>query len=278
MWISLVLASLAVTFVGAFLARHAMYNQLLLAAVAEQAEGDGDEQVALNLLGHTVRLAPVQPEDNTVVDDNAAGTFIRGGGWCDGVAMALVQAAELRGIPGRILFLYGADGVSPHTVAALKIDREWRVFDVQSNSAPLAEDGELATAEDIAQGRAPVPATWIKSDWFSRVEVFYETPSSGAKPAVRNLVRALARLGAAAAPSLLQDAYLAATDPPTYVTTEGVIWENYADSGEAELWSARNLHVFGRFREAREAYQRAAAAGSHAAAAWLERSRELNHQ
>lgn len=245
--------------------RHAIYRQVLLARVADTGAGPGlsEQETALELFETIGTLGALQPD--VTIDDDPAGTLIRGWGFCDSVAMAFVQVAERRGLRARLLFLQDREqGISPHSVAAVFLHGEWRVFDVQNRTFSQLSNGELATATDIAAGRAPPTAPWVQPGWFDEPTVAYEAAAEGGfRNRARTMARAAARFAARHAGNQLQDLYLR-TRPPVYVDVTGKVWENWSGRGELAYWRARNYDVFGREDRAEAWYRKAAAAGESA--------------
>jgi hypothetical protein len=253
--------------------RHAAYRQVALQQVADQvAVGSNAEVQALNLFDEILRIGSLDPGD-AVIDNDPAGTLIRGWGYCDSIAMAFVQVAERMGFEGQLVFLEDvATDTSPHTVATLKIDDEWRVFDVLYRAVSRDSGGTLATMADIASSKAPVTSPRVEATWFADATVFYQT-----RPAktVRDRGKAVARRAVALLPSwamrLAQDAYLLGA-PPTYVETNGEVWEDWQEAADLDYWKARNYDMFGRLDRARPLYERLvgqAPTSSHAASARL---------
>ena len=250
--------------IGTYKARHVIYRQVLLAHIAysiPDQSTDGD--LAIALLNVTLESAPGMPKG--VVGDNAAGTFIRGWSFCDGVAMAYVQLLERRGLEGQLLFLRWEDGGSPHSVATVKVDGKWRGMDVYYGTYSLTVDGSLATPEEIASGQAPV--TWDPANPPTNLSIvekeiwpelfMYSTPfyQTGFPGRARSLLRTVAGWGARVAPNLIQDLYLL-TPPPVYGDSGGTEWEEWSDDGDKALWRARNYDLFDRTEKARAEYKK----------------------
>ncbi|MGH2498746.1 MAG: hypothetical protein ACRDF0_01415 [Candidatus Limnocylindria bacterium] len=191
-----------------------------------------------------------------VIDDDAAGTLLRGWGYCDSLAMAFVQVAERRGLRGQLLFLSNEDGVSPHAVATIKLDGEWRVFDVLTGVASRRSDGAIATPQDIASGRAASTGSWIAASWCEAPQVFYQTSRpSGVRGWIRGAAFLMADVVARTIPSVVQDLYLL-TEPPSYRDIHGSVWADWRGPAERALWRARNYEVLGRLELARHAYEK----------------------
>jgi hypothetical protein len=256
----------AVVAVLGYLERHTIYRQVMLAVVADAASDTSDpEHQALEVLGEVRQIAPLAP--SVVIDDDPAATLVRGWGWCDAMSMSYVQILERLGLRGRLLFLWNESGQSPHTVASVYLNGDWRLIDPQTGVVPRTAVGEIATVDDIASGAAPITGDWLVPADYGRASVFYESPESRIDP--RGLLRVVAGWTASIAPHLVQDLYLL-TPPPTFVDTSDQVWEDWSDPADRAYWRARNYDVFGRDQKAAEAYQLAIRQGStHAAAAQL---------
>jgi hypothetical protein len=211
--------------------------------------------LAIALLDVTLESAPGMPK--VVIDDHASGTFIRGWGFCDSVAMAYVQLLEHRGLEGQLLFLKRADGVSPHSVATVKVDGRWRVIDVQHGTYSLTADGSLATAEEIASGEAPMTRGPVVGQYDKEL-FLYSTPfyQSSYRGWARSLLRTVAGWGARIAPNLIQDLYLATPPEVYYLDSGDTEWEDWSDDGDKALWRARNYDLFGRAERAQTEYEK----------------------
>jgi hypothetical protein len=246
--------------------REAVYRQVVVQQVANQVPRAGDdEQIALALFDEILRIGALDPDD-LVIDDDAAGTLIRGFGYCDSIAMAFVQVAERLGFEGQLVFLQNAEtgGTSPHTVATLKLDGEWRVFDVLYRAIARDHDGEIATAADIAAGRSPVTSPLVQASWFAHPQIAYQTATvDGLRGRAKSAVSSLVAFLPSPLIRVAQDAYLRAT-PPTYVETDGKVWEEWQDPSDVPYWKARNYDVFRRFDLARPLYEQVAADRSSA--------------
>ncbi|MEX2424811.1 MAG: hypothetical protein WD990_12610 [Acidimicrobiia bacterium] len=250
---------------------------MLLARVADRAPGVAlTEDAAIGLFDTVTEFAAIRPDLNevgaiegleppgAVIDDSPSGTLLRGWGYCDSTAMAFVQVAERRGFRGRLMFLHDETGVSPHTVATLMVDGEWRVFDTLTHRYVRDDVGALATLDDIASGRAAVTGERFDPAWYGRATVFYETPEPAGiwqwvKSAPTSMLSAVGRspLG-----DVIAEVYMRA-EPPTFITVDGRVWEDWSDPGDRAFWEARNEHLFtGDHARAAELYGRAIALGS----------------
>ena len=91
------------------------------------------------------------PGDLTPYDDKALGYLINGAVYCDYVADILAVLCAHSGMPARYCMLMDKDGVSPHTVTEVMIDKQWRIFDAADGYYYTLKNGELATLEDLSR-------------------------------------------------------------------------------------------------------------------------------
>ena len=69
--------------------------------------------------------------------------------WCDQQSYVLSSLARLANIDGRIIFLYGNDTISRHTVCELKVKGKYRVFCPLFNKVFYTKQMNLASINDI---------------------------------------------------------------------------------------------------------------------------------
>lgn len=234
--------------------RHDVYRYILLERVSQRvfpAESDREE-VVLEGLERIREIAPI--DSRVVLDDDAASTLVRGFGFCDGISMAYVQLLERAGMRGRLTFLRRPDGSSPHTIAEVQLGGEWRVIDVFTGRVSRTKDGELATAADIATGRAPTTHD-VEPAVYGNTHAFYTSPEES-EGGVRGVTRVFAAAANRAGAGLIQDLYLRRSPPPMS-TTAGAVWEDWANPGDRAYWRARHYQLFGRMERAADAYRTA---------------------
>lgn len=231
-----------------------LYRHVLLDRVSDDifASSGSDEERAVEALRRFKEVAP--SKDTYVIDGSPAATLVRGGGYCDSLSMAFVQLAERAGFRGRLTFLYDDAGVSPHSVAELLIDGEWRVFDALSGRVTRTASGELSTTDDIASGAAPVTIDTVESDLYAHAVPKYVGESDGGR--LRGALRWVSARLADISPQAVQALYLRG-DPPSIVDTSGVVREDWTDPGDRAFWLARHEHLFGDTAAASRDYQRA---------------------
>jgi tetratricopeptide (TPR) repeat protein len=105
-------------------------GRLRLRAIARAAIRDAGTPAerAERLFALVVReVAPVIPDG---LHERPLDVLVRGYGACDQAAWALVALAEQAGLPGAIVYLRTAPGAeSHHSLAALRVDGAWRLYD-----------------------------------------------------------------------------------------------------------------------------------------------------
>lgn len=89
-------------------------------------------------------------KDGDKIDDVSAYEILeKGYGACDQKALVLLALAEHKGIEGHLVYLYGYDSVSHHTVAELKINNSWAMLDPYFQHQFWLSANTLASVQDI---------------------------------------------------------------------------------------------------------------------------------
>jgi hypothetical protein len=277
-----------------------VYRLVELAGYAQTAAGtsNSDEETAVQLFDYLLSAMPFSeygidgdPEfpdvivdnpygDSVAFIDNAVGSLIRGGAVCDSMTWTLVRLAEQRGIDGRITWLTDDNGVSPHTVAELWIDDEWRIFDPYYGVIPRNPDGTIATSEQIARGDLGTgsvayrtsenrriqgyPDELIGINLFSSTRVFYESAKPGLLTNIRT--RVLTDLTAVTWP-VIQDLHGLLDREHRYLPRDEM-------PGDAAYLAARRYHLAHRYERARDLYRQAINEGTQ----WSARSESFIEQ
>jgi transglutaminase-like putative cysteine protease len=84
------------------------------------------------------------------IDDISAYEILeKGYGACDQKALVLVALAEQAGIEGHLVYLFGYDSVSHHTVAELKINHSWAMLDPYFQHQLWISATTIASVQDI---------------------------------------------------------------------------------------------------------------------------------
>lgn len=76
---------------------------------------------------------------------------------CDQQSNVLISLAFLSGIKGRLLFLYGNDSISHHSVCELKIGNSYRIFCPYFKKVFYTKQNTFATIRDIQRGNLNNP-------------------------------------------------------------------------------------------------------------------------
>jgi transglutaminase-like putative cysteine protease len=130
-----------------------VFNTLQMKQLADSVSHDAnsDKEISL-LLYHYVNENIKNPEAfQTVKDQHPFDVLTDAYGSCDQQAHLLISLAALKGIEGRIIFLLGADSISHHSVAELKIDKNWAMFDPFYDFIYPLENGEIASVAYLVE-------------------------------------------------------------------------------------------------------------------------------
>lgn len=132
-----------------FCFREISYQILFDKATAGQ---ESDSAKSVQLFKFVNENVSVPNENFNVNDDNPFNIIIEGTGYCDQQANVLITLASVGGIKGNLLFLYGYDSVSHHSVCELKINGKYRMFDPFYKLLLLTKNHEMASFDDIQKG------------------------------------------------------------------------------------------------------------------------------
>ena len=92
-----------------------------------------------------LHVRPQTSAPTTVITDDYVNIIKRGWGYCDQMAHVFATMATYVGLEAKQLQLYRDDGVSPHTLAMVKIDGKWRIASVWRGVIPKNSKGEPYT-------------------------------------------------------------------------------------------------------------------------------------
>lgn len=234
-------------------AHHSVYRAFLYPVVTGRVtQGAATRDEAIKRVFDFVYLNVRSPTGMRKVDDSAADSLVRGFGYCDPSAMAFVRLVEELGVPGRLLFLYDEDGSSPHTVAEAFLDGEWRVFDTLYGFIPRREDGQVATARDLAERPDLLGPSRVDLVLYANARPVTQRPPSETRTVAGSALRAVV----SAAPDWLVDAaqevYLRL--PEREYKVAGFLEEGAAPDKQLFL-RARHYQVFRRSAAAADAYR-----------------------
>ena len=201
---------------------HRVYDQFLLPLVAHRVAGDAraPAEVARRLEDY-VYLNLRLPFSAPVFETRNRDVLLRGFAYCDQAVHVYIHLLEQREMSGRMTFLYRADGVSPHTVAEVHLEGDWRVRDVLFGFAPTRPDGTGASVRDLVERPELLAESRVPVEWYQHAKVrlvrgpVRRREGDPAWPFVRQaFVRRVATLTPRWAADRLQDLYLLLPAPP----------------------------------------------------------------
>ncbi len=125
---------------------HEISFQLIARNVLSDAKTDDDRiRMAVDYTRrHLWLFGDSQPYDGRAFD-----YLVEGVGWCDYHAKVLCQLLAAVGIHARYDFLIDRNGVSPHTVAEVRVRGEWRAIDPFFDLSYLDAGGDWANLEEV---------------------------------------------------------------------------------------------------------------------------------
>ena len=100
-------------------------KKLALSIVEEQTTELGKAEALIDWVQLHVR--PQTSAPTSVITDDYVNIIKRGWGYCDQMAHVFATMATYVGLEAEQLQLFRDDGVSPHTLAMVKIDGKWRI-------------------------------------------------------------------------------------------------------------------------------------------------------
>jgi len=118
-------------------------KKLALSIVEGQTTELGKAQALIDWVQLHVR--PQTSAPTTVITDDYVNIIKRGWGYCDQMAHVFATMATFVGLEAEQLQLYRDDGVSPHTLAMVKIDGKWRIASTWRGVIPKNSKGEPYT-------------------------------------------------------------------------------------------------------------------------------------
>lgn len=118
-------------------------EKLAQSIVSGQSTELGKATALINWVQLHVR--PQTSAPTTVITDDYVNIIKRGWGFCDQMAHVFATMATYVGLEATQLQLFKNDGVSPHTLAMVKIDGKWRIASTWRGVIPLNFKGEPYT-------------------------------------------------------------------------------------------------------------------------------------
>lgn len=121
--------------------------QIIVEKTTQKAENDSAKAM---LLYHFVRTTVLKPDTNELTaDKNPFETLRYGKGSCDQQANLLITLAGICGLKGQLVFLFGNDSVSRHSVCELQIGGDYVMFDTFYGQVLETPDKRIAGIDDI---------------------------------------------------------------------------------------------------------------------------------
>lgn len=129
------------------------YERVTFQQIADRVTaGAADRQAAVIRLMEYVHAQVVLPPANRPIGDVKPLEILAAGrGWCDQRANVFIHLIRTLPLDARLVFLRDAQGRSPHSIAQVYLDGEWRVFDPVLGIPILNRRGKLATFRDLAE-------------------------------------------------------------------------------------------------------------------------------
>ena len=115
-------------------------------------ENQKDSLKALKLFNYVTSHLKYPTKNHLPIDDNCFQILKYQYASCDQQSNVLIYLASIAKIDGRLLFLYGRDSISHHSVAEIKIGNKYRVFCPYFKKVFYNSSRELATMGDIQNG------------------------------------------------------------------------------------------------------------------------------
>jgi len=155
-----------------------------------------DSTRALRIYEFVINNISVPQQNFQSRDENPFDIILDGFGYCDQQANALISLAGMAGIKGNLIFLYGSDSISRHSVCELKIKDKYIMFDPFYDQLFLTINNNLASIDDIQNGNIKYPqdSSSIPKRYFRLFEkkypykIFMTNKISFSKRVVRNFI------------------------------------------------------------------------------------------
>ena len=145
-----------------------LYNKLTEGCV-------GDSVKIMKLYEFVIENSSVPPRSYKFKDVNPFEILKDGIGFCDQQANLLITLAGIGGIKGNLVFLYGYDSVSHHSVCELELNDKFRMFDPFYKMFFLTNSNTLASFNDIQNGKIKFPqnSSLLPREYFKLFEKQY---------------------------------------------------------------------------------------------------------
>jgi len=145
--------SLFITLVAGQQIRDYFFREFAYQAVTKRIIGkaESDSAKAVLLYNYVSRNISAPMAGEVITDENPFETLVKGAGSCDQQSNLLITLAGVGGIKGRLVFLYGNDNISHHSVCELELENKYRMFDPFYTQVLLTSENKLAGIDDIQE-------------------------------------------------------------------------------------------------------------------------------
>ena len=151
---------------------HSVYEAFLVPLVAHRVAGDArTPEDVTHRLHEFVYLNLRLPVDAPAFGEDNRDVLLRGFAFCNQAVYVFIHLLQEQEISGRMIYLYRADGVSPHAVAEVQLGGGWRVFDVLFGFVPLRVDGAGASVRDVVAEPALLTSSRVPVEWYRYAKV-----------------------------------------------------------------------------------------------------------
>jgi hypothetical protein len=127
---------------------------LLIAQKLKTKSADQTE-MALNIYDYVREMINPPLQTEFINELHPFEVLKKGTGSCDQQAHVIIFIAQAAGLEGRMVFLYGQDGISRHTVTELKINDKWAMLDPYY-AYYFKSDGRILGVAEIADKKVVI--------------------------------------------------------------------------------------------------------------------------
>ena len=129
------------------------YERVTLQQIADRVTaGAPDRQTAvIRLMEYARDRVALPPANRPIGDVKPLEILAAGRGFCDQRANVFIHLARTLPVDSRLVFLRDDKGRSPHSIAQVYLEGEWRIVDPVLGVPFLNRQGKLATFRDLAE-------------------------------------------------------------------------------------------------------------------------------
>ena len=137
------------------------YTRVVFQRIADRVtQGAADPQSSvLRLLDFVHARVVPPPNDRSIGDIEPLEILAAGRGWCDQNANVFGQLARTLPLDVRLVFLIDGNGRSPHSIAEVYLNGEWRVVDPFFGVPIFNRGGKLATRKELGEDATLITET-----------------------------------------------------------------------------------------------------------------------